>query len=232
MMMNYFCKNLREEIKSFRNIKKYLVWKIQRGTLRKERKKALNEINECNKLLDAKVYVERIEELERNLDLLKDLRLPKNREKYKIEIQKVFINCLEKKIDEIISPEQKKQAVSLLSVIRYYNFVIYNDEKFIKDVEELSEEIARIEGKILLKLYDIKAINPITKDLETDIGIITPLFNTRIMRLENAIFYVEEQNNLLEISIYDGNTLELQFTIDNLNNVELKGRKKVKLFTK
>lgn len=119
-----------------------------------------------------------------------------------------------------------------MSVIRYYNFVIYNDEKFIKDVEELSEEIARIEGKILLKLYDIKAINPITKDLETDIGIITPLFNTRIMRLENAIFYVEEQNNLLEISIYDGNTLELQFTIDNLNNVELKGRKKVKLFTK
>jgi len=119
------------------------------GTLRKERKKALNEIEEANKLLDAKFYVERIKELEQNLDLLKDLKLPKNKEKYKIEIQKLFINCLEQRIDKIISQEQKKQAIELFRMIRYYNFVMYDDEKFIKDVEELKEEISRIEGKIL-----------------------------------------------------------------------------------
>lgn len=202
------------------------------GTLRKERRKALSEIEEANKLLDAKVYVNRIKELEENLSLLKDLKIPKNREKYKLEIQKIFIKCLEQRIDKIVSQEQKKEAIELFRIIRYYNFVLYDDERFIKDVEELDEDISKIEGKIIIKLYEIKAINPITKNLETDIGIISPIFNTRIMNLDKANFLVEAKNNIIEVSIYDGSTLELEFTIANLNNIELRGKKKVKLFTK
>lgn len=202
------------------------------GTLKKERKKALNEIEECNKLLDAKIYVGRVKELERNLDLLKDLKIPKNKQKYKIDIQKIFIKCLEQRIDSINTPEQKREAINLFKIIRYYNFIVYDEERFVKDVEELKEEIQEIQGKILLKLYDLKAINHITKDLETDIGIINPIFDTRIMNLENVYIYSQNQNNVIEVSIYDGNTLELEFTIDNLNNIEIKTKKKIKLFAK
>jgi len=38
---------------------------------------------------------------------------------------------------------------------------------------------------MLQNLFEIKAINPITKDLQTDIGIINTVFETRIMDLKN-----------------------------------------------
>lgn len=52
------------------------------------------------------------------------------------------------------------------------------------------------------------------------------------MNLENIIIQAELQNNKINVNIFDGNVLELGFLINNLNNIELKNRKKVKLFTK
>lgn len=202
------------------------------GTLKKERKKALNEIDEANKLLDAKNYVERRRELEQNLDLLKDAKTIRNKEKYKIELQKLFISCFEENIYKINSLEQKKEAVSLLHVIRYYKYIPFDKDRFIKDVEELEEDIDRIEGKLLYSLYEIKALNPITKDIETDIGIIKPIFETRIMDLTNVSVQVIEDSGKIEVNVYDGKVLELEYMIPNLNRVVFKSKKKVKLFTK
>ncbi len=202
------------------------------GTIKKERKKALNEIEESNKLLDARNYLERKKELEENLKLLKDMKSSKNKEKYKINIQKIFIKCMEENIDKIIGPEQKKQAISLFYSIRYYNFIYFDDNRFIKDVEELREDLDRLEGKILLKLYEIKGINVITKDIETDIGIIKPVLSTRIIDLSNVNIQIKKAENKIEVGIFDGNTVELEYRLENLNRVELKNKKKVKLFTK
>lgn len=202
------------------------------GTIKKERKKALNEIEEANNLLDARNYVERKKELEENLKLLKDMKSQKNKEKYKINIQKLFIKCMEENIDKIIEPEQKKQAISLFHAIRYYNFIYFDDNRFIKDVEELREDLDRLEGKILLKLYEIKGINTITKDIETDIGIIKPVLSTRIIDLGNVNIQIKKVENKIEVGIFDGNTVELEYRLENLNRVELKNKKKVKLFTK
>jgi len=202
------------------------------GTLKKERKKALNEIDEANKLLDAKNYVDRKKEIEQNLDLLRDIKTIRNKEKYKIELQKLFINCFEENIYKINSQEQKKEAIALLHVIRYYKFVPFDNDRFIKDVEELNEDIDRIEGKLLYNLYEIRALNPITKDIETDIGIIKPIFETRIMDLTNVNIKVFNDNGKIEVNIYDGVVLELEYMIPNLNRVEFKDKKKIKLFTK
>lgn len=202
------------------------------GTLKKERKKALNEIDEANKLLDAKNYVERRKEIENNLDLLKDVKSSRNKEKYKIELQKLFIECFEENIYKIHSVEQKKEAIALLHIIRYYKFIPFNNERFIKDVEELQDDIERIEGKLLYTLYEIKALNVITKDLETDVGIIKPIFETRIMDLSNVNIQVIKENGRIAVNVYDGDILEIEFTIQNLNRVEFKSKKKVKLFTK
>ena len=202
------------------------------GTLKKERKKALHEIDEANKLLDAKNYVDRKRELEKNLDLLKDVKTIRNKERYKIEFQKLFMNAFEENIYKINSSEQKKEAISLLQVIRYYKFIPFDENRFIKDIEELKEDIDRIEGKLLYNLYEIKALNPITKDVETDIGIIKPIFETRIMDLSNVTIYAFNNNGKIEVNIYDGTVLELEYMIPNLNRVEFKAKKKIKLFTK
>lgn len=202
------------------------------GTIKKERKKALNEIEEANKLLDARNYVERKKELEENIKLLKDMKSSKGKEKYKINIQKIFIRCMEENIEKIIGTEQKKQAVSLFYAIRYYNFIYFDDNRFIKDVDALREDLDRLEGKILLKLYEIKGINAITKDIETDIGIIKPILNTRIIDLGNVNIQIKKAGSKIEVSIFDGNTVELEYRLQNLNEIELKNKKKVKLFTK
>lgn len=212
--------------------KKIFSTEILLGTLKKERKKALNEIDECNKLLDSKYYMKKKKSLEKDLELLKDIKTAKSKEKYKIKIQKIFIKCIEENIDKIESIEQKKQAISLLNIIRYYNFIPFDEKRFICEVEELSEEIEILESKILLKLYEIKGIIPITKDIQTDIGIVKPIFQTRLMDLKNVAIQAVNENNKIAVKVYDGDVLEMEFTIDNLNNVDFKKKKKTKLFGK
>ena len=225
-------KEFEERNKKLSEYKKIFSVEVLLGTLKKERKKALGEIENCNKLLDAKNYVERRNQLEKDIDLLKDVKTIRNKEKYKILLQKLFINCLEDKVYKITTIEQKKEALAILYVIRYYKFVAFDEEKFIKDIEELEEDLDKIEGKMLQNLFEIKAINPITKDIETDIGIIKPILNSRIMDLANVSIQVMQAADKIGVKIYDGNILEIEFTIPNLNKVEIKGKKKIKLFTK
>lgn len=225
-------KEFEERNKNLEEYKKIYSVENLLGTLKRERNKALNEIEECNKLLDAKGYVKRKEELEKNLQLLKEIKTPKNKEKYKIKIQKLFIKCLEQNIEKIEEQEHRKQAIELLRIIRYYNFVLFDENIYIKDIGELREDLDNLEGKILLKLFEIKALNPITKDLETDVGITKPILSTRIIELENINLQVKKQENKIEVKVYDGKALELEFRIENLNRVELKGKKKIKLFAK
>ena len=225
-------KEFEERNSKLSEYKKIFSPEVLLGTLKKERKKALNEIEEANKLLDAKNYVVRRSELEKKLDLLKDIKSARNKEKYKIAMQKLFISCLEEKIYKINSIEQKKEAIALLHIVRYYKFIPFDDERFIKDVEDLAEDIDRIEGKLLINLYEIKALTPITKDVETDVGIIKPIFETRIMDFANINLAIVQQYDKIGVKVYDGDILELEFTIPNLNRIELKSKKKVKLLTK
>ena len=202
------------------------------GTLKKERKKAMNEIADCNKLLDAKEYVKRKEEIEKNLDLLKNINTPARvKGKYKIELQKVFIKCFDENIEKIDMQDGQKQLLDLLSIFRYYNFIVFDDEKFIKDVEELKQDIQLTEEKMLKKLYEVKSINYITKDTETDIKIVSPILKTRIMDLAQISIEAKGQGENIEIKVYDGKVLELSYTIKNEKSIEFKP-KKTKLFPK
>lgn len=201
------------------------------GTIKKERRKALNEIEECNELLEAKNYIKKKEKLEKNLDLLKDINTTRNKEKYKIEVQKIFIKCLEEKLQKIKTQEQKKELVQLFWILRYYNFIVYDEERFIKDVEALGELLEVIQENTIRKLYELKAISPITKDIDTDVKIIKPIFQSRIMNLENVSIQAKKNENKIEISIFDGNIPEFGFDIENSKNIKFK-KKKTKLFIK
>ena len=102
----------------------------------------------------------------------------------------------------------------------------------VKDVEEISEERRILEEKVIEKLYELKILNPITKDLETDIEIIKPILASRIMNLENVSIQVISEWDVLEVNIYDGKIPEYTFNVKNINNIQAKGKKKIKLFIK
>lgn len=201
------------------------------GTMKKERRKALADIEECNNLLDAKNYIKRKDELEKNLSLLKEIGNSRNKEKYKIEIQKIFIKCLEEKIYKIDKVEQKKELIQLLNILRYYNFIVYDENRFIKDVEAIGEQLDELEEKIILKLFDFKVFNQITKDMTTNIKMVKPIFNSRIMNLENINIQGIQKEDRIEVNIYEGDILELGFEIDNPDKIKIKGKKKIKLFS-
>lgn len=223
-------KEFEKRNKKLSEYKKIFSTENLKGTLKKERKKALNEINEANKLLDAKVYVKRKKELEENVKMLKEINKVKYKEKYKVEIQKLFIKCLDERVDKIELPVDKKEGLELFRILRYYNFILFDDTRFIKDVDEIKDELEKIKWKIISKLYEIKALNHITKDAATDIGIVKPIFDTRIMDLGNTNVHVEQREDEILVEVYDGDILELEFAIENLNGITIKNRKKTKLF--
>lgn len=142
------------------------------------------------------------------------------------------MECLEEKINGIEEVEQKKEIIQLFYILRYYNFIVYDEENFVKDVKELEEIIEYLKEKVIRKLYNFKVLNPITKDIQTDIKIIEPILNTRIINLENINILAMNVEDNIKIGIYDGQVLELEFMIENELDIKIKKNKKVRLFTK
>jgi len=142
------------------------------------------------------------------------------------------LECLEEKINGIEEVEQKKEIIQLFYILRYYNFIVYDEENFVKDVKELEEIIEYLKEKVIRKLYNFKVLNPITKDIQTDIKIIEPILNTRIINLENINILAMNVEDNIKIGIYDGQVLELEFMIENELDIKIKKNKKVRLFTK
>ena len=75
-------------------------------------------------------------------------------------------------------------------------------------------------------------MSQITKDIETDVGIIKPILDTRIMNFANVVIRVRDEGNGIDVEVYDGDILEIEYTIPNLNRVKVKCKKKIKLFAK
>ena len=117
-------------------------------------------------------------------------------------------------------------------LIRYYNFIVYSENKFIKDVEELNKQISDLEEKIIRRLYEFKTLNPLTKDLNKDIEIIKPILNSRIMNLENISIKLIKNEQDIEVDVYDGEVQELGYNVEREDVVPIKNKKKIKLFIK
>ena len=52
------------------------------------------------------------------------------------------------------------------------------------------------------------------------------------MNLSNVNIQVEKNDKNLEVEIYDGDILELTFELENSKQIEVKNRKKIKVFAK
>ena len=189
----------------------------------------MSDIDECNKLLVARTYVNRKQELEENVDLLKEVKNSRNKEKYKIELQKLFLDCLDEKIRKLKKEEQERGLIQTFKILRYYNFIVYDDNRFIKDIEAISEQLEEIENKVIIRLYELKVLNHITKDIKTDIKIIRPIFNSRIMNLNNVYIQPVKKDKRIEVNIFDGDVQEFGFEIEDISDIKIKN-KKIKLF--
>ena len=167
------------------------------------------------------------QEIKEKLDLLEEINNRQNKNEYMLEIQKNFINCFKYNIKKA---EEKKEIMELLYILRYYKFIPYNNEKFIKDVDELYDDISLLEKLIIEKLVLFKLLNKTIKNAELNAKIIKLILNTRIMKFEDAYVEFEKGEENILINIYDGDTFEKNFKIEKQEKIQIKYNKKIKIF--
>ena len=201
--------------------------------LQKERKKILEKIELYNKKIEPKTYLEDKSKLQKDFELLKDIKFDKlnNIDKYKNKLQKLFLKELYvKRIEDLTN---KTDIIDCLYELRYYNFIHYNPELLIKDIEEFKQDIKNLEEKMVKKLYDYKMINTISTNEKNDIEIVCNIFNLRIINLEYIYLEIRKKENVYILKIYDEKeTLEKEIEIELEFNKKdkIKLNKKIKLF--
>lgn len=191
--------------------------------LNRQRRKLENQIKEANNMLYVKQYMAVKSKIIRENDLLKTIEETDKKEEYILKIQKYFIKGMKSKI---LLEENKKEIIDLMYILRYYEFLPYFNEIYIKDVEELKGMISKTEDILIDKLMELKIVNRISSNKEFDIELIKKIFSIRMVNLENINIEFVDNN---EVIFYDVETIEKKFIIEN-EGTKLKYNKKIKMF--
>ena len=199
----------------------HLVEKMQ-----KERSKILDKIEICNKKIEPKTYIEDKNKLQKDFNLLKDIKFDDKNNIYKyidmlqeIFIKEIFISRIEKTVT-------KEELIDCIYELRYYNFLPYNGEKNIKDVEKLQEHLENAKELLIKKLYNNKVINTISTNEENDIEVVKKIFDLKMINLEDIYLQIKKKDDEYIIKFYDDKeTLETEEII----KLEFKKKDKIKL---
>lgn len=188
--------------------------------LEKEREELLEEIKKCNKMIAPKGFVKEKEKIEKEVNFL-------NEEKSVIDCCKEFFKCAKKQIEKLENKEEKEDIINWIYKIRYYGFLPYNEEESLKDLKELQKEFKEITKLLIKKAQENKIWDIFTENQEIAYMVISELFNSKMINLENVNIFCKYENGILYLEYYDGNILEKTAEF-KIANVRIK--KKIKLF--
>ena len=206
-----------------------------------ERNEYLEEFNKLNELLKPKQYVRiknELENKEKRLTLIETENLSKQIAGIKQEMQKVFMKCMETKVEKCTT---KSEIIKLIYDFRYYSVLPYSYEKSVSDEKCLQSEYHNLELKILDKSHKLKALEKLSKQEEFNDQLLRYIFITRSTNLEEIqvklIKEKDKENNNIKyiVQVFDGNNTEEKAELENsekLINKDLAIRfnKKVKIF--
>lgn len=214
--------------KSIDNEGVFITEKEIENNLKRKRRKLEKGIKELNKFLDAKFYGNYKQKIENNIKLLKAIKEQTKKEEYIITIQKLFIKGLENKI---LLTNNKKDLINILYIIRYYNFIPFSEDKYIKDVVELKSDLSELEDLIISKLDENKMINKFSDVAKFDKKIIKKTLKLRIIDIEKI--YIEfQKGEKIRIIFYDDDSIEKAFEVKGNDLKISKFNKKMKIFLK
>lgn len=206
--------------------------------LERNREKAIIKIEECNKKLEPKNYIENKDKLQINLDLLKNIKFEEKEDNFKIlqkELLKLQKTLLDKMLPKIVNRiNTKEEAIDFIYQLRYYNYIPYMKGKMIYEEKSLKNSLETLLRLLLKKMYKLKLINNLSTNEKNDIEIVKNIFFVRIINLEDIYIELNKKNtNLYELDIFDGKetletTKELDLQFNKKDRVKLK--KQIKLF--
>ena len=206
--------------------KKIFSMRILSKIMQQEKEECYKEIEELNKILNPQNFVnyqKEIEEKYKYLEILNDETQDKELEKQKIEFQKTFLNMIKNKITKA---ETKQEIEKIIFDFRYYLLLPYDYQKKICEVEKLKKLINEVSEKIIDKAIDLKAIERISNNSETNYDILKNVFKVRIINLTDAYLKITKEKDKYFLQIFDENIFEEKVKINKPEELEIKLNKK------
>lgn len=195
------------------------------GILDKERIGLIEKIDECNKLILPKEFVEQKSKLEDEVKFLEDI-VKLDKASALIQLTEEFLNQAQSGIDKI-NEENKEKLINLIYKIRYYRYIPINDEKYIKDIEALKGKFEEVIKLIIKKAQELKIWDVFSEDTELTYQILKEIFDMKMIYLQNLNMQCKYENKELYVEYYDDTIIESSLKIKK-DTVKIK--KKIKLF--
>lgn len=194
--------------------------------LEKEREGYLNQIKECNKILDPREFVKEKDKIEDEVNFLQSLSIEsiQNQEKNLAELCKECLKCIKYKIEKV---EEKNDIIDWIYKIRYYRNIPFNEEIYLKDVKILEEEFKDIIKLLIEKAQNNKIWDIFTEDENIAYYIIKELLDSKMINFENVSIECKYEKGKLYADYYDSDILEMKSEF-KIEDVRIK--KKIKLF--
>lgn len=196
--------------------------------LEDERNQKLERMQKFNKMLDPKGFVKEKDKIQSEIEFLNGISIDdydENEENNKIiKYCNEFLKCAERQIKDV---QEKSDIINWIYKIRYYRYIPYDENIYLKDIKELDNQFEKIIKLLTKKAQENKVWDIFTENEELTNIVIKQLFNSKIINLENLNILCKYENEILYLEYCDGDTLEMKSEI-KLRNVRIK--KKIKLF--
>lgn len=204
--------------------------------LTRQRRKLLVSMEEANRILDPSSYVKSKQNLEKELEIVANIQLggeekQKKQQQEVVELQKVFLDCMEMKIKQIVD---KEDIIDVIYILRYYNFLPIDANKVIGQVKELEKKRIKLQEELIQKGQKMKIITKLSDSGKVDEIIWKNIFTMRLINLEHINLELVWQDETVQVGIYDIDILEDTIEIDSIIDKKdslVKSNKKVKLLS-
>lgn len=193
-----------------------------------------NEITLCRKLMNPFEYVNAKNNLQKEVDDLKEVKLCYNNSniivKSLVELQKNVISCFYKKIEVY---DLKKELSSLIYEIRYYNRLPLGN-KHLCEYRNLKSDIEKMQIECINKLKKTKIVEIFSSYEKVNYYILRYIFQTKMVDIGKMSVKYRLIHNGIEAEYFDEEILEQKSHIV-LNKEEMQGftkkeNKKIKIF--
>ena len=210
--------------------KKIFSMRILSKIMEDEKKEKIEELEKLNKIMNPQNFVKYQKELEEKykyLEVLDSEDDEKKLEKLKIELQKLFLKMLKIKIK---NAETKQEVEKIIYDFRYYLLLPYNHEKKVYEIENIGKVINEVLGIIIYKAIDLKVLEKISENKETNKEILKNIFKVRIIKLEKAYLKITKEKDKYFVQIFDENIFEERIEIQKPIDLNIKLNKKMPIW--
>ena len=206
--------------------KKIFSIRVLKNNLKKEREDLLKEINEINKIINPKNFIEMKKKTEEKYQYFKDIE-NMNLKNEIINLQKEIIKCMYIDIKNI---KDKQNIIEFIYKFRYYNLLpIENKKQIFKEIK-LQKSLDKLLQTLIDKAIQMKTIIKISENPEENCKLSQNIILSKIISLEDINIKIKNDKEKAYLIIFDEQIEDEKIELQDLQNIKIKSNKKTKLF--